>query len=198
METPYKFVIDTRYNFINRLIFLKEPSVDIFLEKCEFFYKQTDFFFQTKSMYFVGKEVFQIKCDSAKFRMTTNTGAPIRKDHFATVVQVAGGYFVVHLWISAIDSSVVVTPNDITEYLISMNAQSVLNERTGILTEKSRRALIRHLLDFQLLRFGPTPTLPQKESVANATAFVFENLNPVSRKFLIFPFFGVSIPLFKI
>lgn len=136
----------------------------------------------TNQLYiFLGKESFQINCDLAHIRLTTQTGAPIPKNHFANTIQAAGGYFVMSLWVQATNSSSVVTPNDIKSYLISVNAESVLNEnQAGTLSEKSRRLLIRHITNFQTSRFGSNPTAAQKQAVATATGFVFQTISAVS------------------
>lgn len=70
---------------------------------------------------------------------------------------------------------------DIKSYLISVNAGHILSEyEDGVLTEKSRRQLIRHITDYQILRFGSNPTPDQKQSIATVTGFVFQTLSAVS------------------
>lgn len=67
--------------------------------------------------------------------------------------------------------------------MISVNATKILDEnKDGILTEKSRRQLIRHIIDYQTKRFGPKPSLDQRQAIVTATGFLFECLSTVSEK----------------
>lgn len=63
-----------------------------------------------------------------------------------------------------------------------MNATHILNENEkGTLTTKCRRQLIRHLTEYQTKRFGQTPKQNEKDSIANAAAFVFKMFTSVSK-----------------
>lgn len=66
--------------------------------------------------------------------------------------------------------------------MIEKNAANILDENEhGILTEKSRRLLIRLLNDFEKERFGLTASKEQKDAIAVATTFIFKCLSVVNK-----------------
>lgn len=76
---------------------------------------------------------------------------------------------------------------DIKQYLIDKNATVILDENErNMLTEKSRRLLIRHLNDYQKERFGINPNQAQKDAIASATSFIFTSLKAVNKSAVVF------------
>lgn len=79
----------------------------------------------------------------------------------------------------------IILRQDIKQYLIENNATEILEENaSGSLKESSRRKLIRHITDYQTLRFGTKPSQEQKMSIATAAGFLFKSLSSVSENIL--------------
>lgn len=68
-----------------------------------------------------------------------------------------------------------------------MNAIHILNENeSDILTVKSRRQLIRHLVEFQTQRFGEKAKQSEMDAIATAAGFIFKMLSAVSAIYKLF------------
>lgn len=108
-----KYVIDTCYNHICRLIFLDEASPNLYFEECKCVrFVKTIVYLMICHRHILGKKAFKLKCEYANYRITTETGAPIPRNRFLNVIQACGGYLKAHLWINNTDSeSPMVTPN---------------------------------------------------------------------------------------
>lgn len=82
----------------------------------------------------------------------------------------------------------ILSRQNIKQYLIQNNATGILEENAkGSLTETTRRKLIRHITDYQTVRFGDKANQEQRMAIATAAGFLFKSLSSVSENIL-FPF----------
>lgn len=69
--------------------------------------------------------------------------------------------------------------------MIEKNATDILEENaSGSLTESTRRKLIRHITDYQIIRFGAKPNHERRMAIATAAGFLFKTLSSVSENIL--------------
>lgn len=127
-----KFIIDTRYNHVNKLIFLNEPSKDSFLEQCKWIYHLKLILMNVIALLLqlqnwlwfniLGKIALKIKIDGARILLTTSTGAPIPENRIGDVIEAAGPYLSVNLYLGERDGeSGIVIPNVCHRKMFELN-----------------------------------------------------------------------------
>lgn len=71
-----------------------------------------------KCVTILGKKVFKINCDQGQILLTTSTGAPIPEKRIENLIEAAGPYLSVHLYLDRKDGkSGIVIPNVCHNYV---------------------------------------------------------------------------------